>query len=105
MKEFPSKLVPVNHALFKQYKYERCIQYLRQDVYEHVLNSDEEYEDFFNIEDFVSKHSISPESISLMLATICVELENLGWKTKIGRGKTGLWVYPSDKVPKSLPDW
>ena len=102
MKFFPSKLNSKNKNEFELYKLDRCLCYFRRDLYEHILNNNEEI--FFDLDQFSKTYSCSLDDTLKMIETdISKELNNLGWKTGLSYGNTALFVYSGEK-PKSCWD-
>lgn len=99
MKEFPDKLRPENKDKFHSYLYNRNLAYLRKEIFENILHGDEN--NYFILGNFYNKNGISSEDSSKMTETIMTELNNLGWKTSLSFNNTGLFIYSTDKPPRS----
>ena len=102
MKVFPSSLIPRNKLKFEEYRHERILCYLRQEIYEHMLKNNEE--DFFDLEGFAKKYDCPIENILEMQITVSDELAHLGWKTGLSYGNTALFIYSTENKPKSCWD-
>ena len=99
MKVFPDKLNIINKDKFKNFNYNRNLCYLRQELYEHIIKENEN--NYFELDNFSKKYNINLEDISKMKVTIIKELEDLGWKCKMGFGETGLFIYSTKELPSS----
>lgn len=103
MKQFPDSLNVSNIKCFKKIYYTRILNYLRKDIYDHLLKNIEN--DYFDLEVFFNRHFTSEtnkDELSVkMRETIQMELKNLGWNSKTSYGGTALFIYSSDTPPKS----
>lgn len=100
MKKLPDKLSVVNKEQLIHTKYNRCLCYLRKNIYEFMLSRKSENE-YFDFDDFLSKLfcDLSKEHISQIKNDITIEINNLGWKTIFAYGNTALFIYSSEKYP------
>lgn len=55
--------------------------------------------DFFDLDHFNRNYVKDTALSSMILHEICEELHALGWKTFLGFGGTGLYVYSSEELP------
>ena len=101
MRHFPEIISPKNKKKFPEYKYNRVLCYLRRDLYEHILENNEN--NYFDLDQFYRKYKYknNTDVISKMTGQIIKELQQLGWKCKLSFGDTGLFIYSSDKPPPS----
>ena len=97
MKEFPELLIVKNKKNLQKINNNRILCYLRRDVYEHVISSDEN--EYFDLDMFKAKYK--KVEIKPIVKTIISELENLGWNCKLSFGGTGLFIYSTQKPPPS----
>lgn len=98
MKEFPSHLKPCNKDKFKQYRYSRNLAYMRKEIFELVLQGDEN--NYFDLDNFSHKYLITSER-QQMLDVIMDELKLSGWNVKTSFAGTGLFIYSTDTPPSS----
>ena len=98
MKEFNTKLCPLNKEKFFLYHYSRVLCYMRRDIYEHVIRETEN--SYFELDKFFLKYKIKElTDMEKMTSTIIEELKNNGWNCKTSFGGTGLFIYSSDSPP------
>ena len=106
MKEFPTIFNTKQKKHFPDIYFTRVLCYLRREIYEHVLNQDEN--NYFDIEKFSRKYyknNKDRDKIMLKLSnSIIQEIENFGWKCKLSFGGTALFIYSSEKPPPSCWD-
>jgi hypothetical protein len=103
MKEFPSILNVNNKNNFRLIYYNRVLCYFRRKIYEHMIKEDEN--SYFDLNDFcVSNGMKDIKNIEKMVQTLSEELHKLGWKCKRSFGGTALFIYSSDKPPRSCWD-
>jgi hypothetical protein len=100
MQEFPTRLTPEKEADFRRYYLERCLCYLRRDIYEHLL-SRKDTTDYFELNTFATEHKLREDEVNQMSEKAAVELNKLGWQTGFGFGHTGLFVYADAADPPS----
>ena len=74
--------------------YELNLRKLRKKIYKFILKGKEE--DFYDLCVFENKRVGNWSDVTRMLITIRQELEELGWKTKLVFGETGLMVYSGE---------
>ncbi len=55
--------------------------------------------DFFDIDKFHRNYVKDMNITNDILNQIVIEINNLGWKTYIGFGGTGLYIYSSEDLP------
>lgn len=86
---------------FEEFNYERVIQLLRKEIYDHLISRKDE-NDYFDIEIFCKRNNYSDkENFSKILKTVLVEITELGWKTQLSFGDTGLFIYSTIEKPSS----
>jgi hypothetical protein len=99
MLEFPLSIKPENKEKFKQFLFNRNIAYMRRDIYEFILQCDEEK--YFDIENFRHKYLISSSDMGNMRNQVMKELGSLGWNVKTSFSGTGLFIFsPETDTPK-----
>lgn len=85
---------------FEKMNYDRIIKELRNDIYTLIISRIDE-NDYFDIDTFGRSHNYKNKNLEKMISDIRNELENLGWKTKLSFGDTGLFIYSTEKEPSS----
>lgn len=110
MNTFPKEIIIKNNEdiynddeflkLFTKLNYERIIKELRNDIYNFIISRKDE-NDYFDIELFGNKHNYKKAKLENMMYFIRSELEELGWKTKLSFGDTGLFIFSTKDDPSS----
>jgi len=95
MQEFPKSLSSENTLQFSDLLKDYYLQQMRQDIYIHILRNNQN--DFFDIELFDRKYVKDIKVTDKLIEIIITELEQLGWKTFLGYGGTGLFIYDKEK--------
>jgi len=99
MKQFPNTLTPLKKSTFKDTIKERVLEALRESVYSHMLKDDEN--DFFDLDKF-NKNVKNMELTKHLINTYIIpELNELGWKTRLSYGDTGLFIFSTEDKPRS----
>lgn len=99
MESFPKHISPSNKENFTEIRKENLLRVLRNKIYELILKGNEN--DFFDLVIF-DKQNVNNLSLTKnLLQTIIEELQNLGWKTKLSYGDTGLFIYSTEEAPAS----
>ncbi len=102
MRNFLEKISPKNKNSFLEFKRERLGCYLRQHVHENIISRKSE-SDYICLDIFVSKlnsntgMSVEISDVSDIIPKICKELQDLGWKTALSFGNTGLFIYENER--------
>lgn len=84
----------------QEIKVKRILCYLRRDIYEHMINNDENTN--FNLEGFFKKYNLEKSEEKYMKDVILFELEELGWTCRLMYGGAGLYIYPDASNPPTL---
>ena len=100
MKQFPNILNVDNKDMFSDILYRRYICYLRREIYEHMLRNNEN--DYFAIDSFATKYNIDIDMAKQMTHELIEEIQNIGWKCRLGFNDTGLFIYSTENPP---PNW
>ena len=95
MQEFPKSLSTENTLQFSELLKDYYLQQMRQDIYIHILRNNQN--DFFDIELFDRKYVKDIKVTDKFIEIMITELEHLGWKTFLGYGGTGLFIYDKEK--------
>jgi hypothetical protein len=103
MKKFPGNINVKNKENFKKIYYNRIKCYLRRTIYEHMLKNEES--NYFSIEEFNTEKKIeNPEITIKIISELIPELIAVGWKCTLAFGKTGLYIYSTEKSPYTWED-
>ena len=104
MKEFKNSLHVKNKKNFEQEYFNAVMSYLRKDIHEHIIKSDEN--EYFELDKFVKKYyKINIENIIKVVSDLIIpELTHLGWNCKKSYGGTALFIYSTEKPPPSCWD-
>ena len=94
MQEFPKSLSSENIMNFSEMLKVYYMQQLRQEICIHMLRNNQN--DFFDIELFDRKYVTDIKVTDEFIKIIINELHQLGWKTFLGYGGTGLFIYDKE---------
>jgi hypothetical protein len=109
MKKFPNHINIKNKTLvmqpyknnFEEINYQRILELLRKEIYEHLISRKDE-NDYFDIEIFCKRYNYTEkENFSKILKIVLTEITELGWKTQLSFGDTGLFIYSTKEKPSS----
>jgi len=101
MQSFTDDLNVINKYNLREIWKDRMLCKLRKQIYNFTIERTRE-DDFFDIDTF-NRRYIKDVDITNDLVNIVVrELNDLGWKTYIGFGGTGLYIYSSDDLPSGV---
>jgi hypothetical protein len=109
MKKFPDQIDIKNKVIitqpyknnFEDLNYDRVIQLLRKEIYEHLISRKDE-NDYFDIEIFCKRYNYpDKENFSKILKIILNEITELGWKIQLSFGDTGLFIFSTIEKPSS----
>ena len=84
---------------FHDINYSRILCILRKEIYNLIVSRKDENE-YFALDDFSSQFSCG-KYLSKLTETIIDELSDIGWKTKLSFGNTGLFIYSTNEQPTS----
>ena len=99
MDNFPEYLNLKNSDNFKSINYRRICNQLRKEIHDLILKRHDE-NDYFDIDIFMLNYSCQ-NIIESIIHEICLELNELGWKTCLAFGETGLFIYSTEEKPQS----
>ena len=99
MDKFPLNINPIHKDTFQKIRYENNLSILRQEIYNFILQGKED--DFFDFVIFDKKINKDMKTTKAMCEQIITELHELGWKTKLSYGNTGLFIYSSENPPSN----
>ena len=101
MKKFPETLNFSNKHNFISYNRERILSIFRQEIYGHILSQNDENQ-YFDLDCFSRKYlDNNSDEMQELCNIIAKELNELGWKTNLSFGDTGLFIYSTDEKPTS----
>lgn len=86
-----------NKSNFASIRREELKSKMRKHIRNMMLEGNES--DFFDLDHFNRNYVKDTSLASVLMSEICEELDALGWKTFLGFGGTGLYVYSSDELP------
>ena len=116
MDNFPKEIHIKNKLNFVNYNFNYILKNLRKNIYKHILKytynldniSDtdnitfESENNSYDLDDFFKKNKVKDEDIKNKLFTIIKkELKELGWNCQRTFRNTTLFIYSSNKTPKS----
>ena len=97
MKSLPEEIDVSNIKNFQNLYYEDVLCSFRKYVYDTIVKrkDETEYVDLDFLKKYFTKHLCSKKIVE----KICSELHELGWKTKLSYGDTGLFIYTTENPP------
>jgi len=95
MKYFPDTISPENESLFPEIFKKRLTCYLRRDIFEFLLSRNSEQE-FFDLDFFFQKFANGKKLMEELGKKMCLELEQLNWKTKMYYGGTAIFIFKNE---------
>ena len=98
MDKFPDYLNVLEKDNFKNIKYKRLENIFREDVFLHLINRKDE-NDYIDLDKYYSHFDKS--ELSKIFYKVRDEIHELGWKTKLSFGDTGLFIYSTEDKPSS----
>lgn len=98
MDNFSDEINVLNKENFENILYNENIRRLRKKIHIFILNNKNE-NDFFDIDNFNRIYVKDINKTNNMINQVVLELNKLGWKTHIGFGGTGLYIYSSEELP------
>lgn len=101
MKSFPQEINVKNLHNFTKINNDRIINIIRNEIYETLIKrkSENEYIDLDKLSKDYCYNNMN--TISKIITDISEELHELGWKTKMSFGDTGLFIYSTEDPPTS----
>ena len=97
MDKFPLNIKPSLKDTFQKLRYENNLSLLRKEIYDFILKGKED--DFFDFVIFDKRNNKDMKITQKMCEQVITELNELGWKTKLSYGDTGLFIYSSENPP------
>ena len=98
MESFTNDLNVINKDNLRELWKDRSLRRLRKHIYNFMIERIRE-NDFFDIDAFNRKYVKNINITDDLINIVAIELNSLGWKTYIGFGGTGLYIYSSDDLP------
>lgn len=99
MLNFPSEIDINNKENFQNLNKNRILSLLRNDIYNLIISRDDENE-YYALDIFEMTYNCK-SFINEILTQIIKELNELGWKTQLSFGDTGLFIYSTKEPPRS----
>ena len=96
MNSFPSEINKDNKENFNNLFNNMVLCMIREDIYRLLISRKDENE-YVDLDKYYSKYG---KNINI-IDTIITELNQLGWKTKLSFGDTGLFVFSTENPPTS----
>lgn len=96
MNSFPSEINKDNKENFNNLFNNMVLCMIREDIYRLLISRKDENE-YVDLDKYYSKYGKNTNIID----NIITELNQLGWKTKLSFGDTGLFVYSTENPPTS----
>lgn len=101
MNSFPNHIRSDNISTFQKINFERVAGLFRKEVYETILTRKDENV-YIDLDTFSRKYCNNKACVvEKFLTSIIEELAELGWKTKLSFGDTGLFIYSTEDPPSS----
>lgn len=97
MDKFPDYLNILKKDNFKIIKYKRLENIFREDVLIHLINRKDE-NDYIDLDKY---SHFDKNELAIIFYKVRNEIQELGWKTKLSFGDTGLFIYSTEKPPSS----
>lgn len=99
MNTFPQELNISNKDSFSSLLFSENLKTLRNELYNFMIRGNES--DFYDLDTFNRKYVKDINETHKMVDMLCQELNELGWKTYLGFGGTGLYIYSTEEKPKN----
>ena len=96
MNSFPSEINKDNKENFNNLFNNMVLCMIREDIYRLLISRKDENE-YVDLDKYYSKYGKNTNIID----NIITELNQLGWKTKLSFGDTGLFVFSTENPPTS----
>lgn len=101
MQRFGDELNIINKDNLKCVWKVKMLEKLRKHIYNFILDRKRE-NDFFDIDIFNRSYIKDINVTNDIINQVVLELNELGWKTHIGFGGTGLYIYSSEDLPDGV---
>jgi len=98
MNSFPIDIHVNNIKNFPDIQYNIAINSFRQEIYNTIIKRKDETE-FIDLDFFQRKFCNKNISLKNIVEQLRNELHELGWKTKLSYGDTGLFIYSTENPP------
>jgi hypothetical protein len=101
MNSFPKHIHADNIPEFHKINYERIVGLFRKETYDTLLTRKDENV-YIDLDTFSRKYCNNKSCvINKIVESVSEELRELGWKTKLSFGDTGLFIYSTENPPIS----
>jgi hypothetical protein len=95
MDSFPQYMSVTNKLNFIEITFKNNLSLLRKEIHDHIMASNENT--FYDLDNFNRSYIKNMSITERMVNIIILELTDLGWKTFLGFGGTGLYVFSHEK--------
>lgn len=96
MNSFPSEINKDNKQNFNNLFNNMIMSVIREDIYNLLISRKDENE-YVDLDKYYSKYGKNSTNINKIID----ELSELGWKTKLSFGDTGLFIFSTENPPSS----
>ncbi len=96
MNSFPLEINKDNKENFNNLFINMISSIIREDIY-HLIISRKDENEYLDLDKYYSKYGKNRKIID----DIILELNQLGWNTKLSFGDTGLFIYSTENPPSS----
>lgn len=101
MNRFSVNINVKNTPLFPGFYMSRIKCYIRKAIHEFLISRKDENV-YFSLDEFCSDFKVTDtELVKTSVKELIPELVQLGWKCTLSYGDTGLFIYSTEKPPKS----
>ena len=98
MLNFSTEISTDNIKNFRDLNKNRLLSLIRTEIYDLILGRNDENE-YYSLDIFEIKHNCK-YLMNEITENIILELNEIGWKTKLSFGDTGLFIYSTDEPPR-----
>jgi hypothetical protein len=99
MLNFPKEISTSNKKNFRDLNKNRLLSLLRNEIYNLILNRNDENE-YYALDIFEITYNCK-YFMHEIISNVISELNEIGWKTKLSFGDTGLFIYSTSEPPRS----
>ena len=101
MNSFPNSICVENKSNFPGINIDRVTSIFREEIFTTLIRRKDENE-YIDLDTFSRQYCGNKSStMNMILKKIREELHNLGWKTELSFGDSGLFIYSTDEKPAS----
>lgn len=101
MNSFPITIRVENKLNFAEMNIDRITSIFREEIFTTIIRRKDENE-YIDLDTFSRQYcGNKSNTMNIILNKIRDELHNLGWKTELSFGDSGLFIYSTDEKPTS----